>query len=93
MIYSKNYVKKKKDKITTSIIFVQHILDASISIDSENMSRKMVDINGWKGQMNYKKNKKSIIWATNEYAFTVHGNGKVTEEELLKVARSVSIIE
>lgn len=88
-VYNMYYLKNKKQYI----IFTQDLLEGTISIDSENVERKEVEINGWKGQMNYKKNKKTIIWATNEYAFVLAHVGNISEEELLKVARSVSMIE
>lgn len=88
-IYSMYYLKNKKQYIT----FQQTVLGGTISIDSENTERKEVEINGWKGQMNYKKNKKTLIWATNEYAFVMAHVGNISEEEILKVARSVSMVE
>lgn len=88
-IYSMCFLKNKKQYIT----FTQGLLGGTISIDSENAKRKEVEINGWKGQMNYKKNKQTLIWATNEYSFVIAHVGSISEEELLKVARSVSMIE
>jgi len=83
--YDMYYVKNKKQFLT----FGQSTMGETISIDSENASRKEVTINGWKGQLNYKKKKKTIIWATDEYVFTVAGVGNISAEELLKVAKSV----
>ena len=80
------YVKNKKQFLT----FGQSTMGGTISIDSENAGRKEVTINGWKGQLNYKKKKKTIIWATDEYVFTVTGVGNISAEELLKVAKSVT---
>lgn len=71
------------------IVFNQGILEGTISIDSEGAKRKDVVINGWKGQLNYKKKKKTVIWATNEYVFQVSGVGNIRTEDLLKVAESV----
>lgn len=33
---------------------------------------------------------KTIIWATDEYVFTVTGVGNISAEELLKVAKNVT---
>ena len=41
--------------------------------------------------MNYKKDKKTILWATDEYAFVLTGVGDITEEEVLKMAKSVAV--
>lgn len=84
--YDMYYVKNKEQFLT----FGQSTMGGTISIDSENASRKEVTINGWKGQLNYKKKKKTIIWATDEYVFTVAGVGNISAEELLKVAKSVT---
>ena len=84
--YDMYYVKNKKQFLT----FGQSTMEGTISIDSENASRKEVTINGWKGQLNNKKKKKTIIWATDEYVFTVTGVGNISAEELLKVAKSVT---
>lgn len=83
--YDIYYVKSEEQ----CIVYGQTTLIGTTSIDSEGAKRKQVDINGWKGQMNYKKDKKTVIWATNEYAFVVTGFGDITEEEVLKAARSV----
>lgn len=80
------YYAKNKNQFFT---FNQTTMEGTSSIDSENAKRKEVTINGWKGQLNYTKKKKTIIWATYEYVFTVSGVGDISEEELLKVAKSV----
>ena len=85
-VYNMYYVKNKKQ----FLVFEQTTMDGTSSIDSENAKRKEVTINGWKGQLNYKKKKKTIIWATDEYVFTVAGVGDISVEELLKVAESVT---
>lgn len=89
------YIKEeKKGKIKVhSILVTQSVLNGTISIDSKNMTRETVYINGWKGQLNYKKNKIAIIWTTEEYVFSAHSYGDVSVEELLKVARSFRPIE
>lgn len=87
------YVKKAQGDIVGSVSYSQNILDAAISIDNINMTREIVDINGWKGQLNYEKDKKSLIWATNEYSFMVHGTGEISKEEVLKIARSMAPVK
>lgn len=83
------YVKKEEKGKMYSIIVSQFVLSAIVSIDSKDMERKTVDINGWKGQLNCRKNKIALIWATDEYIFTIQSYGNASEEELLKVARSL----
>ena len=83
--YDMYYVKNKKQFLT----FGQSTMGETISIDSENASRKEVTINGWKGQLNYKKKKKTSRRPTGKYVFTVAGVGNISAEELLKVAKSV----
>lgn len=85
--YDIYYVKTEEQ----FIMYGQTTLGGTTSIDSEGAKRKKVDINGWKGQMNYKKDKKTIIWATGEYAFVLTGVGDITEEEVLKMAKSVAV--
>lgn len=99
--YSEQKDKGIKDELAYDIYYVkteeqfimygQTTLGGTTSIDSEGAKRKKVDINGWKGQMNYKKDKKTVIWATDEYAFVLTGVGDITEEEVLKMAKSVAV--
>ena len=89
MTYTAYYIMNKEQ----SLVYSQGTLGGTISIDSEGAKRKKVDINGWKGQMNYRRGKKTIIWATNEYSFVLTDFGDISEEEMLKVARSVTAIE
>ena len=81
------YYAKNKNQFLT---FNQTTMAGTSSIDSENAKRKEITVNGWKGQLNYAKKKKTIIWATDEYVFTVSGVGDISEEELLKVAKSIT---
>lgn len=85
IMISKTYSKRKN-----IITFGQSVLEVTVSIDSQDMTRETVYINGWKGQLNHKKKKISLVWATNEYIFDLHGEGNVSKEELIKVAESVS---
>lgn len=75
------------------ITFGQSTFEGSISIDSEGMKRETVDINGWEGQLNYKGNKKELVWVSNEYVFSIFANGKTSREELLKIAENVAPVE
>lgn len=93
MLHDMLYVKKVQGDIVGSVSYSQNILDAAISIDNIDMTREIIDINGWKGQLNYKKDKKSLIWATNEYSFTVHGTGEISKEDILKIARSMAPVK
>lgn len=68
----------------------QDLLNAAITIDSEGMKRKEVDINGYKGQMNYKKEKILLLWSTEDYTFCISMNGNVSTDEIVKMARSLA---
>lgn len=87
--YLAYYIRNKEQ----SLVYSQGLLGGTTSIDSEGVERKKVDVNGWKGQLNYKRGKKTIIWATNEYSFVLTNFGDLSEEEMLKVARSVTAME
>ena len=74
-----------------SFSFDQGIMNGVISVDSENMKRETVVIQGYEGQMNSKKGETILVWATNEYIFTISSN--LGKEEILKVAESVAVKE
>ena len=84
--YTQGYVKGKKD-----IWFSQNTINATISIDSENMKRETVVIQGYEGQMNSKKGETILVWATDEYIFEI--SSSLGKEEVLKVAESVAVKE
>lgn len=84
-MYQTTYKKDKKH----DLVFLQTISEGAISIDSEKASREEVDINGWKGQLNKSKKKKTVIWATNDYVFVISAYGEIDEKELIRMAESV----
>ena len=86
MNYVQEYVKEKK-----YLGFEQDTINVAKSIDSENMKRETVVIQGYEGQLNSKKGETILVWATDEYIFEISSN--LGKEEILKVAESVAVKE
>lgn len=80
--YLQDYMKGKH-----YIGFEQDIVNAGITIDSEDMVREEVMVNGYRGQLNSKKGKTILIWATGEYVFLVSSD--LGKEVVLKIAESI----
>lgn len=80
--YWQEYMKGKHQ-----VEFQQNIVNAGITIDSEDMEREAVMINGYQGQLNSKEGKTGLIWATGEYVFMISSD--LGKEEVLKMAESV----
>lgn len=92
-------IKVEENKILRSVAYLrgkeyiqfqQYILDSGISIDSEGLTRETVEINGCKGQMNYKKGKVVLMWSTADYAFCIAINGDIPKETAIEMAKSVA---
>lgn len=82
IVYFQEYMKGKH-----YISFDQNIVNAGITIDSEDMEREAVMINGYQGQLNSKEGKTGLIWATGEYVFVIGSD--LGKEEVMKIAESV----
>ena len=82
-IYGIQNYEKGKHYITLE----QDIVNAGIAIDSEDMGREDVMIQGYQGQLNSKQGKIILIWATGEYVFTLSSD--LDREEVLKIAESI----
>ncbi len=80
--YWQEYMKGKHQ-----VDFQQNIVNAGITIDSDGMEREDVMINGCQGQLNHKKDKTILIWATRNYVFMLSSD--LGKEEVLKMAESV----
>ena len=82
-IYSvQNYAKGKH-----YIALEQDIVNVGLAIDSEDMNREEVTVQGYQGQLNSKKGKTILIWATGEYVFTLSSD--LDKEEVVKIAESI----
>lgn len=55
------------------------------------MTREVVYIHGKKGVLNYKKEKNSLVWRTDEYVFSVAGN--LEKDEVIRVAESFERVD
>ncbi len=86
MNYVQEYVKEKK-----YLGFEQDTINVAKSIDSENMKRETVVIQGYEGQLNSKKGETILVWATDEYIFEI--SSSLGKEEVIKVAESVAVRE
>ena len=71
------------------ILYNQIRDDASVSIDSEKSNVREVNINGTIGLLSSKENKKILAWRNNHYFYTVTAKS-LSEDELIKIAKSVS---
>ena len=69
------------------IQFSQEVSEAHVAIDSEDMNREEVTVQGYQGQLNSKKGKTILIWATGEYVFTLSSD--LDKEEVVKIAESI----
>lgn len=70
------------------IMMSQDVIEASISIDTENAEVYSCDVNGYTAMVSVKKNKIVVIWKVDGYFISISGKG-VSEDEMLKVARSI----
>lgn len=70
------------------ILYNQIRDDASVSIDSEKSNVREVNINGTIGLLSSKENKKILAWRNNHYFYTITVNS-LSENELIKIAKSV----
>lgn len=80
--YWQQYMKGKHQ-----IDFQQNIMNAGVGMNSVDMVREEVMINGYQGQLNSKEGETMLIWATGEYAFIIGGD--LSKEEVMKMAESV----
>ncbi len=78
------------DNGNNCIMFNQMVEESAISIDTENAETSYVDINGTNALMAIKTSEKTInvTWKKDNYFMSVISVG-VSEEELLKVVRSI----
>ena len=83
--YSRDYWK---GSFKNYLRFEQKDMGLLTTIDSENMKREKVTVQGYEGQLNYKKGETNLIWITDEYVFTIKSS--LGKKEVLKVAESVA---
>lgn len=84
-IYNISYKNSKGEVISYSQTLKS---DNPIQFDAEGLEYSKVEINGYSGVYWKKHETYAIVFYTNNYVYTINGN--ISEDELLKIARSVT---
>ena len=71
--------------------FYMNDIDGKLTIDTEGAIVEEIDINGTKAILSVKPDVKILVWSSDNYSLVMSGN--IYKETLIKIAKSITVLE